>query len=322
MTGSSPIGANSVVPMPKAPVASAASGRLRLMGLLPAPSGNRRTNEWLRIEIEEPTNVACNPRISGIGLITTDLARACAFYEQALGFDPVSSTRYDSAEVATLRLGEEMLHLVRPDRVGRAYPEPQAANDPWFQHFAIAVSDAAAAFERLSRMPFTPISRGGPIQLPASSGSVIAYKFRDPDGHPLELSQFPDDRWTGRRTAPGPFMGIDHTAIAIADLDLSLAFYSGKLGFELTARGVNTGPTQDTLDGLDGTEVEIVVLSPPSSKGPHLELLHYLSPRSVKHPQPVWIEDVATTRTIITGDDLPSATLRDPDGHVITTQIW
>ena len=30
-------------------------------------------------------------------------------------------------------------------------------------------------------------------------------------------------------------MGIDHTAIAVADLDLSVPFYSGKLGFELTA---------------------------------------------------------------------------------------
>src|SRR3954453_20793862 len=108
MTGSSPIGANSVVPMPKAPTASAASGILRLMVLLPASSGTT-----------EPTNgcgygganqVPCNPRISGIGLITPDLARACAFYRQALGFDPVSSTRCDNAEVATLRLGEELLH--------------------------------------------------------------------------------------------------------------------------------------------------------------------------------------------------------------------
>jgi catechol 2,3-dioxygenase-like lactoylglutathione lyase family enzyme len=272
--------------------------------------------------MEEPTNVACNPRIIGIALITTDLARACAFYEQALGFDPVSSVRYDSAEVATLRLGEETLHLVRPDRPGRTYPEPQAANDPWFQHFAIAVSDAAAAFERLSRMPFTPISRGGPILLPPSSGSVIAYKFRDPDGHPLELSQFPDDRWTRRRTAPGPFLGIDHTAIAVSDLDRSLAFYSGTLGFEFTARGVNAGPSQDALDGLGGAQVEIAVMSPPSSKGPHLELLHYLSPVPVKGRQAVWIEDVAATRTLITVEDLPSATLRDPDGHIIATQLW
>ena len=266
--------------------------------------------------------MAYNPRIIGIALVTTDLARACAFYEHALGFDPVSSARYDNAEVATLQLGEETLNLVRPDRLGRAYPEPQAANDPWFQHFAIAVSDAAAAFERLSGVPFTPISRVGPVLLPPSSGSVIAYKFRDPDGHPLELSQFPDDRWTRRRTAPGPFLGIDHTAVAVSDLDLSLAFYSGTLGFEPTARGVNTGPSQDALDGLDGAEVEIVVLSPPSSNGPHLELLHYLSPRPVKGPKAVSIEDVTATRTLITGEDLPSATLRDPDGHIIATQLW
>ena len=51
-----------------------------------------------------------NPRITGIALVTPDLGRACAFYEQALGFDPVSSARYDSAELATLRLGEETLN--------------------------------------------------------------------------------------------------------------------------------------------------------------------------------------------------------------------
>ena len=59
-----------------------------------------------------------NPRITGIALVTTDLARACTFYEQALGFDPISSARYDRAEIATLRLGEETLNLVRPDRLG------------------------------------------------------------------------------------------------------------------------------------------------------------------------------------------------------------
>ena len=69
---------------------------------------------------------------------------------------------------------------------------------------------------------------------------MIAYKFRDPDGHPLELSQFPDGRWTRRPTSPGPFRGIDHTAVAVADLSESRALL-GTLGFELTARGVNTG---------------------------------------------------------------------------------
>src|SRR3954468_20127652 len=86
------------------------------------------------MEMKEPAGVACNPRISGVELITTDLARACAFYEQGLGFDRVSGARHDGAEIATRRLGKEMLHLVRPDCSGRTYPEPRAANDPWFQH--------------------------------------------------------------------------------------------------------------------------------------------------------------------------------------------
>ena len=52
------------------------------------------------------------------------------------------------------------------------------------------------------------------------------------------------------------------------------------------------------------------------------ELLHYLSPAPGKGRQAVWIEDVAATRTLITVEDLPSATLRDPDGHIIATQLW
>src|SRR4051794_32663992 len=106
----------------------------------------------------------------------------------------------------------------------------------------------------------------------------------------------------GQNSSPKTVHENGAASVAVADLDVSSGFYSGKLGFELTGRGVNTGPTQDTLDGLDDTEVEIVVLSPPSSKGPHLELLHYLSPRPLKDPQPVSIEDVAATRTIITSD--------------------
>ena len=36
-----------------------------------------------------------------------------------------------------------------------------------------------------------PISEGGPQLLPPSNGAVRAFKFRDPDGHPLELIWFP-----------------------------------------------------------------------------------------------------------------------------------
>ena len=174
-----------------------------------------------------------NPRITGIALVTIDLGRACAFYEQALGFDLASSARYDRAEIATLRLGQETLSLVRPDRLGRAYPEGAGRK----RSLVPTLRDCGIRRRRRVRAPLArPVHahlawRSGPAAAEQRVGDRV--QVSRPDGHPLELSQFPDDRWTRRRTSPGPFGGIDHTAVAVADLELSLAFYSGTLGFEL-----------------------------------------------------------------------------------------
>ena len=252
-------------------------------------------------------------RIARIELVTADVAQACYFYVQALGFERVAG----DGGAAVLRLGAEEIALVQGPGVAAAYPEPAAANDPWFQHFAIAVSDASAAFERLLAHGATPISRGGPVALPASSGSVTAYKFRDPEGHPLELSQFPDDRWTRRGEAGALFLGVDHTAVAVADLEASIGFYEA-LGLEVTFRGLNTGSTQDALDGLDGVSVDIVVLEVPERAGPHLELLHYRTPVGAA-ARVIGAGDVAATRIVFDAD--VAEILRDPDGHRLELRV-
>jgi len=57
-----------------------------------------------------------------------------------------------------------------------------------------------------------PISQDGPQTLPPVDGSVRAWKFRDPDGHPLELLWFPPGggRAVWRGHPPGAvFLGID-----------------------------------------------------------------------------------------------------------------
>ena len=97
-----------------------------------------------------------------------------------------------------------------------------------FQHFAIVTQDMDAAMHRLQRLLPQPISSCGPVQLPAASGGVTAYKFRDLDGHALELIRFPagsgDSRW--QHPKPGALtLGIDHTAIGTSDLAHSLAYY-------------------------------------------------------------------------------------------------
>ena len=77
--------------------------------------------------------------------------------------------------------------------------------------------------------------------------------LKDPEGHPLELSYFPagvtPQAW--RDAAPGVlFLGVDHSGIAVSDVDASLAFYTGVLGLSIAARQVNKGLEQDRLDGL------------------------------------------------------------------------
>lgn len=258
------------------------------------------------------------PHIARLALLTLnvrDLDQTTSFYVDALGFK-VETRR---ANRVCLALGSQHIELVQqPD--GAAYPVRRAANDPWFQHFAIAVADMDAAFARLSRFSPEPISRGGPQLLPPSTGPVTAYKFRDPDGHPLELSHAPgSSRASAAPADPNALsLGIDHTALAVSDLEASIAFYTD-LGFRLGARLLNQGPEQARLDGLDGAAVDIVVLLTPEA-GPHIELLRY------RHPIPsaaraIAPGDIAATRTTLAlpGGEVrsgsPDLCQQDPDGH-------
>ena len=85
------------------------------------------------------------------------------------------------------------------------------------------------AYRRLCSVSgWTAISIDGPQRLPASSGGVSAFKFRDPDGHPLELLAFPDGAWPAHwqaRSNGDLALGIDHSAISVSDSARSIAFY-------------------------------------------------------------------------------------------------
>ncbi len=274
-------------------------------------------------------------QIARIGLNVTDLQAACAFYAGALGFSRAPEGALASASSAVLRLGGQELEL-RVSR-GRPYPEPRAANDPWFQHFAIAVSDMHAAYARLSTHVQQPISQGGPQLLPPSTGSVTAYKFRDPDGHPLELSYIPGSAWLAQARKPddGPCIGIDHSALAVADLARSAAFYRDVLGFAPAGASLNQGVEQDHLDGLKQVRLDIAAFS-AAEGGPHIELLHYRSPAAASTTGPIGVDDIAATRLRLRIADMPALDrllevanvrsnpggnardhqlIQDPDGH-------
>ena len=133
--------------------------------------------------------------VDRIVIPVSDLGRAANFYTAALSFVPV-----DAAEPpgVALRLGEETIELV--PHAGRPLPRDSRSNDRWFQHLAIVVSDIDRAYPIVLQKGAAAISEG--IQkLPAwnpNAGGIRAVYFRDPDGHPLELIQFPPGKGAPR----------------------------------------------------------------------------------------------------------------------------
>ncbi len=264
-------------------------------------------------------------RIARFSLTSADPARLARFYGDAFGFEQADVRRQDAlpygvpgqATVHRLRLGLQEIELVGFEQAGAPYPAGSTSHDGWFQHLALVVSDMAAAHGRLSRQGgWHGISQGGPVTLPESSGGVEAFKFRDPEGHPLELLAFPPGRapaaWSGR-SATTPCLGIDHSAIVVADEARSLAFYVA-LGLAVTARSLNQGPAQVRLDDAPEVVVGVLGLDPPAAP-PHLELLAYRSPPV--RPGAAGAADIACARTMMVAADAsePPRMLRDPDGH-------
>jgi catechol 2,3-dioxygenase-like lactoylglutathione lyase family enzyme len=294
-------------------------------------------------------------KLSRIALVSREPDRLASFYQSAFGFvrgdeTQLAGTALQSllgipgakARLIPLRLGGQTIELLGIDPEGEVYPADVPAWSNLFQHFAIVVSSMSAAYAKLSAQAgWKPISTEGPQALAASSGGVTAFKFRDPEGHPLELLAFPSgavpERWQGSDVTG--FLGIDHSAISVADTSQSIDFYR-RLGLQRSGGSCNTGPEQDKLDGTRGSIVEVTALAPVEVP-PHVELLCYrnILDRNRKFSG---VNDVAATQLILsthstaalhalytqTADALVSgpvpfedgvvrAMMRDPDGHLL-----
>ena len=246
-------------------------------------------------------------RILRINRVVADLVRTEAFYTEALAFRRAESDR----ERAILHLGAQTIALVQFASPGAPYPPGSASNDLWFQHIAVVVSDMDAAYAHLQRCAgWQPISRDGPQTLPPENGKVRAFKFRDPDGHPVELIWFPPGQgracWQGAKAL---FAGIDHSAIAVSDTERSVGFYR-PLGFEVSYTSLNQGEKQSHLDGLADARVHVIGLRPPGDDGPGLELLAYDPPGRANLAGP---SDIAADWLTLAGGT--ARQFRDPDGH-------
>jgi catechol 2,3-dioxygenase-like lactoylglutathione lyase family enzyme len=293
--------------------------------------------------------------IDRITLVVSDLDRAEEDYIRTFGCSVEQRSDIDPALVGVLcirrargrrsllRLGRERIELLEfTAAAGRPYPLASTSTDLWFQHMAIVVNDMRHAYQQvMANRRFRPISRDGPVRLPDGSGGVTAFKFRDHDGHPLELLAFPDGRVPGEwRSGTGLFLGVDHTAIAVSDPAGSARFFGSVFGFSTGTCTENRGPGQADLDDVDDVHVSVTRLA-PDRPAPRMELLHYHAGTRRPIPADTVSSDIVATHSVVrvasldttaaalarcgtplSGDDLMilrgghrAALVPGPDGH-------
>lgn len=264
------------------------------------------------------TSAPLAQEVAAVGMTVSNMDRSEAFFSGVLTFEKVSDVELAGDEhdrllglfgtrrrVVRMRLGSEEIELTEylaPK--GRPVPGDSRSNDRWFQHVAIIVSDMDAAYARL-RQHHVEHASPEPQRLPdwnPNAGGIKAFYFKDPDGHPLEILQFPagkgDPRWqaTGRL-----FLGIDHTAIVVGDTEASLRFYRDTLGLRVAGESTNYGPEQERLNSVFGARLHITALR--AARGPGVEFLEYLSPRNGRLAAGIQPNDLAHWETTVaTGD--------------------
>jgi catechol 2,3-dioxygenase-like lactoylglutathione lyase family enzyme len=301
--------------------------------------------------------------VASVGMTVSDMDRAVDFYSRVLCFDKISEAEvwgddYEHLEgifglrmrVVRMRLGDESIDLTEYSTPkGRPIPVDSRSNDRWFQHVAIIVSDIERAYQLL-RQNHVQHASTGPQRLPdwnKNAAGISAFYFKDPDGHTLEILQFPPDKgdpkWhvrTGKL-----FLGIDHTAIVVGDTETSLKFYRDLLGMRIIGTSENYGTEQEHLNNVFGARLRITSLR--ATEAPGVELLEYLTPRDGRPiPGDERADDIVHWQTEIVTEDASAAEqqlrranvpfvssgtiavdrklgfrkgllVRDPDGHVV-----
>ncbi len=313
---------------------------------------------------QERSGNALVSAVGAVGMTVSDMERSVGFYSSVLSFDKISDVEVSGSEyerlqgvfglrmrVVRMRLGDEFIELteyITPK--GRPIPIDSRSNDRWFQHIAIIVSDMNRAYKRL-RLGHVEHVSPAPQLLPDWNPKVAgirAFYFKDPDGHALEILQFPPDKGDSKwhRSSDRLFLGIDHTAIVVGDTEDSLAFYRNVLGLEVVGESENYGIEQEYLNQVFAARLRITALR--AGAGPGIELLEYLSPRNGR-PMPTdersndlihWQTRLVAPRAAAAAERLRAGAfefvspgvmslhdealgfpkgflMRDPDGHVM-----
>lgn len=210
------------------------------------------------------------PRILGdahAAFYVSDLAKARVFYKDFLGFDeePFTLKKADGSErIAFIKINDTQyieLFAESPKADGR------------LSHVSFYTDDA-------DRMRDYLAARGVkvPEKVPEGQTGNKNFNITDPDDHTVEIVEYMPQSWTSReagRHMPDTRISdhLAHAGFLVGDLDKSLAFYGGVLGFREFWRGSSSGTSLSwvnmrTSEGEDYVEFMLYgTLPAPENRG-------------------------------------------------------
>lgn len=180
------------------------------------------------------------PQITGIshaGYFVTDLNKTVSFWHDLLGFDEYATLNKpgtDQTRIAFIKINDRQ-HI-------ELFTDTPPAPPSMMSHYCFSVSnvDQMRAYLRAKGFDVKP-GNGGKTRT-----GDYAFEIRDPDGTLVEFVQsLPTgtEMQNAGKFMPPTRMGdaIYHVGFLVGNLDKSLAFYEGVLGFTETWRGSSNG---------------------------------------------------------------------------------
>ncbi len=177
------------------------------------------------------------PRILGvahISLYAHDYEKSRAFYRDFLGFEePYSLKNADGTPSMTFfKINDRQFIELSPEK---------APGTDRLNHYAIQTDDAEAM-----RVYLQSHGVAVPSHVPKGRIGNLNFMIKDPEGHNVEIVQYPPDSWTAK--ADGKYMSdaaiskrMMHVGIIVTQFDREMKFYEDVLGFQEIWRGSSSG---------------------------------------------------------------------------------
>jgi len=197
----------------------------------------KQTLLWIGLSLTCVLSAQDRPKVLGVAHLAVyvkDLAKTRQFYEELLGFaEPFTLPNKDktATRIVFIKVNDQQYFEIFNEK---------DRGEGQLNHISFYVDSADRAYAFFKAHGIAVLGDKG--QVPKGQTGNKNFNVKDPDGHIVEIVEYQPDSWTAREA--GKFMPptrisdhMMHVGVLVGDLDKSMAFYHGLLGFTEFWRG-------------------------------------------------------------------------------------